>query len=113
MSNLRPKPIWQVQRDNPEIGERLDEAFRQVMDPELGLNIMELGLIRDVQISNDSAHVVMIMTTPFCPYAPALLESTRSKAESILDLPTTIEMGMEIWDPTFMEEGTGSDWGLF
>lgn len=113
MSNLRPKPIWQAQRDNPEIGERLDEAFRQVMDPELGLNIMELGLIRDVQISNDSAHVVMIMTTPFCPYAPALLESTRSKAESILDLPTTIEMGMEIWDPTFMEEGTGSDWGLF
>jgi metal-sulfur cluster biosynthetic enzyme len=55
----------------------------------------------------------MIMTTPFCPYAPALLESARSKAESVVNIPTTIEMGMEMWDPTYMEEGTGADWGLF
>jgi metal-sulfur cluster biosynthetic enzyme len=113
MSSLRPKPVWQVQEDNPDLAEQLDGGFRQVMDPELGLNIMDLGLIRDVQVGNDSAHVVMIMTTPFCPYAPALLESARSKAESVINMPTTIEMGMEIWDPTFMEEGTGSDWGLF
>jgi metal-sulfur cluster biosynthetic enzyme len=113
MSDIRPKPLWQIETDKPELVDIVDEAFRQVMDPELGLNILELGLIRDVQVQADSAHIVMIMTTPFCPYAPALLEKTRSKAESVINLPTTIEMGMEIWDPTFMEEGTGSDWGLF
>ena len=113
MSNIRPKPTWQCEQDMPELAKKLDEAFRQVMDPELGLNIMELGLIRDVQVKEDNAHVVMIMTTPFCPYAPALLESARSKAETVTNSPTTIEMGMEIWDPTFMEEGTGADWGLF
>jgi len=113
MSNLRPKPTWQVETVDYELFEKLDDAFRQVMDPELGLNIMELGLIRDVRLEAESAHVKMIMTTPFCPYAPALLESARSKAETVVNVPTTIEMGMEIWDPTFMEEGTGSDWGLF
>ena len=113
MSNLRPKSTWQVESADHEMFKKLDEAFRQVMDPELGLNIMELGLIRDVQVEPESAHVKMIMTTPFCPYAPVLLESARSKAESVVNVPTTIEMGMEIWDPTFMEEGTGSDWGLF
>ncbi len=38
---------------------------------------------------------------------------TRQKAESSLNLPTTIEMGMEIWDLSMMEEGAGGDWGLF
>jgi metal-sulfur cluster biosynthetic enzyme len=113
MSPIRPRPVWQVVKENPDLVKPIDEAFRQVMDPEIGLNIMELGLIRDVQVQEDSAHVVMVMTTPFCPYAPALLESARSKAESVIQLPTTIEMGMEMWDPTYMEEGVGADWGLF
>lgn len=113
MSPIRPHPIWQVEQSNPDLIPQLDDAFRQVMDPEIGLNIMELGLIRDVQVQEETAHVVMIMTTPFCPYAPALLESTRSKAETVIQLPTTIEMGMDMWDPTYMEEGAGADWGLF
>lgn len=110
---LRPRPVWKISSTNPDLVNALDEAFRQVIDPEIGLNIMELGLIRDVQAEKETAHVVMIMTTPFCPYAPAILESTRAKGESVLNLPTTIEMGMEMWDPSYMEEGVGADWGLF
>ncbi len=113
MSQLRPRPKWQIEITKPELIKPIDEAFREVIDPEIGLNIQELGLIRDVQLQEDSAHVIMIMTTPFCPYAPALLESARAKAESVINLPTTIEMGMEMWDPTYMEEGVGADWGLF
>jgi len=113
MSPIRPRPIWQIATEKPELASELDKAFREVMDPELGLNIMELGLIRDVQLNEETIHIVMIMTTPFCPYAPVLLESARAKAESVLEIPTTIEMGMQVWDPSFMEEGVGADWGLF
>jgi len=113
MTLVRPRPVWQIESSHPELQKPVDEAFREVIDPEIGLNIMELGLIRDVQVEEETAHVVMIMTTPFCPYAPALLESARAKAESAVSRPTTIEMGMEYWDPTFMEEGVGADWGLF
>lgn len=96
---------------NKEEGVR--EALRSVIDPEIGMNVIELGLVRMIEIEPDSAHVVMIMTTPFCPYAPQLLEQTRRTAQDYLGTPTTIEMGMEMWDPSMMEEGAASDWGLF
>lgn len=91
----------------------LYEALRTVVDPEIGMNVVELGLIRSVDLEDDRAHVNMIMTTPFCPYAPQLLEQTRRTAQDFLGVPTTIEMGMEMWDPSMMEEGAASDWGLF
>jgi metal-sulfur cluster biosynthetic enzyme len=55
----------------------------------------------------------MIMTTPFCPYAPQLLEVSRRTVQETLGLPTTIEVGMEMWEPSMAEEGVLSDWGLF
>lgn len=88
-------------------------ALRAIVDPEIGFNIVELGLIRDVQIREDSAHIVMILTTPFCPYAPMMLEEARSTAEKTLGLPVTIEVGMEMWEPDMAEEGIGTDWGLY
>lgn len=93
--------------------EGLREALRVVVDPEIGMNIIELGLIRKVEIEPDRGHVTMIMTTPFCPYAPQLLEQTRRTAQEYLEVPTTIEMGMEMWSPELMEEGAADDWGLF
>jgi metal-sulfur cluster biosynthetic enzyme len=54
--------------------EGVREALRAVVDPEIGMNIIELGLIRNIEVGDDQAHITMIMTTPFCPYAPQLLE---------------------------------------
>ena len=88
-------------------------ALREVMDPEIGLSVIELGLVRDMDIQTDKAEVTMIMTTPFCPYAPALLESVRKATEDTAGVPTAIEMGAEMWSPEMMEEGAGGDWGLF
>lgn len=93
--------------------EGLMEALRVVIDPEIGMNVVELGLIRDVEIQDDRGHITMIMTTPFCPYAPQLLEQTRRTAQEYLSLPATIEMGLEMWDPSMMEDGAADDWGLF
>jgi metal-sulfur cluster biosynthetic enzyme len=109
----RPKVVWDVENTHPALTESLTNMLREVIDPEIGLNIIELGLIRNVLVKDDSAHVTMIMTTPFCPYAPALLEMARKKAEEALERPTTIAMGFEPWDPSMMEEGAGADWGLF
>lgn len=107
------KVIWQAESTHPELAETVKGALRQVVDPEIGLNIIELGLVRDFLIEGDRAHILMILTTPFCPYGPALLEMARQKAENAVKRPTTIEIGMDMWDPTMMEEGAGSDWGLF
>ncbi|NJO83058.1 MAG: DUF59 domain-containing protein [Blastochloris sp.] len=93
--------------------EGLMQEFRKIIDPEIGMNIIELGLVRKLEIEPDRAHVTMIMTTPFCPYAPQLLEVTRRTAQDYLGVPATIEMGLEMWDPSMMEDGAADDWGLF
>jgi metal-sulfur cluster biosynthetic enzyme len=113
MTDERQAVIWQSESTHPDLAEKAKEALREVIDPEIGLNLIELGLIRDVTISDEEAHIIMILTTPFCPYGPALLEMARKKVEDSLSLTTTIEVGMEMWDPTMMEEGAGADWGLF
>ena len=113
MTEERQVLIWQADVTHPQLAEETKEALREVIDPELGLNIIELGLIRDVTIEDEKAHINMILTTPFCPYGPAILEMARQKVESALNQPTTIEIGMQMWDPTMMEEGVGADWGLF
>jgi metal-sulfur cluster biosynthetic enzyme len=88
-------------------------ALREVVDPEIGLNIIELGLVRDLRVAEGEVQLKMILTTPFCPYGPAMLEMTRSKAEGAASLPTRIDLGMDIWDPSLMEEGAGAAWGLY
>ena len=107
------KVIWQADSTYPELSEQVKETLREVVDPEIGLSIIELGLVRDVVIEEDKANITMILTTPFCPYGPAMLDMTRQKAETFLERPTTIEMGMEMWDMSMMEEGAGAEWGLF
>ena len=94
--------------------EVLLESLRSVIDPEIGLNIVELGLIRNLDIQeDDSAIITMILTTPFCPYGPALIEQVRMVGMSVMENGVTVEIGTELWDPSMMEEGAGGDWGLF
>lgn len=107
------RPVWESEKDYPELSEKLREELRSITDPELGLNIIQLGLVRNVVIGPDSATIHMILTTPFCPYGPAMLESTRQKAESVLQRPTQIQLSMEMWDFSMMEEGLGTEWGLY
>jgi metal-sulfur cluster biosynthetic enzyme len=109
MTNL---PHWKAEVKHAELCESLREGFRSVKDPEIGMDIIQLGLIRDVDIQEDSALVTMILTTPFCPYAPALMEQTRVAAQVVLDRPTKVEMGTEYWDRTMMEDDVADDWGL-
>lgn len=98
-----------------EKDELLLESLRSVIDPEIGLNIVELGLIRDLNINekDETADITMILTTPFCPYGPALIEQVRVVGNSVMAGGVDVQIGTELWDPSMMEEGAGGDWGLF
>ncbi len=115
MSDAQPtnRPVWQAESTHPELIEPFLEAMRSIVDPEIGLNIIQLGLVRDLAIEDDIAVLTMILTTPFCPYGPAMIETTRQKAEEALKRPTSISLGMEVWDFSMMEDGLASDWGLY
>jgi metal-sulfur cluster biosynthetic enzyme len=111
--NSSTPPIWQAENNYPDQCSQLREGFKEVTDPELGLNIIQLGLIRDVIITAEKVHIVMILTTPFCPYGPAMLERSREKAETVLNKTATIEFALDPWDFSMMEDGLAQDWGLW
>lgn len=96
-----------------ELEEHVRDALRHVIDPEIGMDVVTLGLVRDIQLDDDNIHTIMILTTPFCPYGPQIMEQVRRTAGEAAGRTSTIEMGLEIWDPSMMEEGAGDDWGLF
>lgn len=93
--------------------DELVEAMRSVIDPEIGLNIVELGLLRNLEVDGNRATITMILTTPFCPYGPQLIEQVRMVGNQIMDEGVQVELGVELWDPSMMEEGAGADWGLW
>jgi metal-sulfur cluster biosynthetic enzyme len=104
---------WKADETHPELAQKLKEAFRQVKDPEIGSDIIQLGLVRDVEISDTEAIVTMILTTPYCPYGPAMLESARRIAEQEIGEKTTIIYGSDVWDQSMMEDPSAFNWGLF
>jgi metal-sulfur cluster biosynthetic enzyme len=108
-------PIWAIHQTHPDLVDQVRNSLSEVIDPEIGLNIIQLGLIRDVAIDpeNKTGRVTMILTTPFCPYGPTMVDSTRQKAQEGLKMPATVEMGMDIWDFSMMEDPTALDWGLY
>jgi metal-sulfur cluster biosynthetic enzyme len=104
---------WTIHTTHPDRVKLAREKLSEVVDPEIGMNIIQLGLVRDITIENDIARVKMILTTPFCPYGPAMVEMTKAKATEGLNMPVTIEMGMDMWDFSMMEDPSALDWGMY
>ena len=106
-------PAWQAESIYPEKIAALRAALQDIVDPEIRLSVVQLGLIRDVVIEDERVVITMILTTPFCPYGPSLMEATRQKAEVALGMPTSLAYGDEAWDFSLMEDGLANEWGLF
>jgi metal-sulfur cluster biosynthetic enzyme len=75
--------------------------------------VIQLGLIRKVSIVDKEAKLYVLLTTPFCPYGPAMLETIKQKATEGLNMPVSLELGMEMWDFSYMEDPSALDWGMY
>lgn len=113
-SEVKAKEIqWTLHETHPERVQEVRARLSEVIDPEIGMNIIQLGLIRNVEIENGMGRIKMILTTPFCPYGPAMIEMTKAKAVEGLNMPVNIEMGMDMWDFSMMEDPSALDWGMY
>lgn len=77
------------------------EKLKTVKDPELGLDIVTLGLVREVTIDDDGIEVLMTLTSPFCPFADELIQSVEKEVGK---LPDSGDVRVEItfdppWEP--------------
>lgn len=83
------------------------EALRVVMDPELHLDVVALGLIKSIDVDTDPTDVKMILTTPFCPYGPWLVQQIKEVVEKTTGgKEAKVEVLPEQWKPELMEDPT-------
>ena len=75
------------------------DALRAVVDPELGMDVVELALIRQIIIGAEASEIKMVLTTPFCPYAGSMVQQIKDQAESVLEHPVKVTLLAERWDP--------------
>src|SRR3954466_11658707 len=75
------------------------DALRSVVDPEIGMNVVELALIKQILLGPESSEIKMILTTPFCPYAGSMVAQVQEQAESVLEHPVKVTLLAERWDP--------------
>lgn len=79
------------------------KALRQVKDPELGLNIIDIGLIYDVTVSEEGdVHVKMTLTSPGCPSGNEMMQDAKLVIEELEGVRSaTIEL---VWEPYWTPE---------
>lgn len=104
---------WDIHETHPQLVPALRERLAEVVDPEIMLNVLQLGLIRKVSIEGSEGKLYLLLTTPFCPYGPAMVEMIKQKAQEGLGMSVTIEMGAEPWDFSLMEDPGALDWGMY
>jgi len=74
------------------------EALRAVDDPEVGMNIIDLGLVYRIEIAPERIHVDMTMTTPACPMGSLIIDQARDAIAAIVPDGVQVEVKL-IWDP--------------
>ena len=98
-----------------DIGENIIKALKTVFDPEIPVDIYELGLVYDVQIFEDGdVKVVMTLTTPNCPVAESLPQEVKEKVAAVenvksVDLELTFEPS---WNKDMMSEEAKFELGI-
>ncbi|MBI3372687.1 MAG: metal-sulfur cluster assembly factor [Betaproteobacteria bacterium] len=83
--------------------ESIREALRSVNDPEVGMNIVDLGLVYGVEVSPERVHVTMTMTSPTCPMGDLLVETVRSAVRQVAPDVRDVEVEL-VWDPPWTAE---------
>ena len=89
-----------------DLREQVIAEIRKIYDPEIPVNIYELGLIYDVKVEDDYAKIIMTLTSPNCPVAESLPQEVKDSAMQVdgiekVDLDLVFE---PVWNKDMMSE---------
>ena len=80
------------------MNQQLLQALRQVIDPELGINVVDLGLIYSAELEDGQAKVSMTMTTPGCPVVDEIQETAESAIWRLVPGVEAVDIQV-VWSP--------------
>ena len=82
------------------------KTLKNIQDPEIGVNVVDLGLIKDVRLKGNGVSMSLILTSPLCPYVDVLIYEIKQqikKINSIEDVEVNIDLDT-VWNPDMMTE---------
>jgi metal-sulfur cluster biosynthetic enzyme len=82
----------------PDLQQPVINALAQVVDPEIALSIVDVGLVYGVEIDADKARVRMTMTSAACPVADVIVEEVENELDRVLPAGCAIEVEL-CWEP--------------
>ena len=85
-----------------EVKNKIIEEIRKIYDPELPVNIYELGLIYDIKVEGQKAEIKMTLTTPNCPVAESLPKEVK---EGVMQVEEINDVDLQlVWDPPWTKD---------
>jgi len=102
--------------NEPNLEESIIEALRTVYDPEIPVNIYEMGLIYDIDIQEGgNVKLTMTLTSPACPVAGILPGEVEAKVQSVEGVASAeIDLVWDpAWNPSMMSEAARLELGMF
>ena len=85
--------------------EKILNALQGVLDPEIGISVIDLDLIREVRFEPEEVEIRMVLTTPFCPYGPMLINQIQSVSEQAAEMPVKVTLLPDKWEaPPWLAE---------
>ena len=85
-----------------EIKNKIIDEIRKIYDPELPVNIYELGLIYDIQVKGKKAEIKMTLTSPNCPVAESLPKEVKDGAMQVEEIED-VDLQL-VWDPPWTQD---------
>jgi FeS assembly SUF system protein len=109
---LAAKPVPAPEGD--DVCEAVIAALKEIYDPEIPVNIYDLGLIYNVEVDDGSAIVTMTLTTPHCPVAESMPQEVELRVESVPGVrDATVNLVWEpAWDPGKMTDEARLEMGM-
>lgn len=107
----KPKPL----KENATLKDKVIHAIRHVLDPEIPLNVYDLGLIYDVQVSDDGeADVTMTLTAPNCPVADEIVADVQKHVAAVNEIKKAdVKLVFEpAWHKGMMSDAAKLELGL-
>ena len=93
--------------------EQVTEALRNVYDPEIGINVVDLGLVYNTEVQDNTVNVEMTLTSMGCPAGPMIVQQIEDEVkeiEGVDDVEVQI-VWSTAWNPTMMSEDAKMELG--
>ncbi len=95
--------------------EQVGEALKNVYDPEIGINVQDLGLVYGVEIEGQTVHIDMTLTSPGCPLGPQIVRDVQRQVGALegVEKVDVQLVWSPMWSPDMMSEEAKDELGYY